>query len=630
MLMETRRNTAADDFRDISYLEPWYTVRAHRSGKLLMAPRTVAGPDGRTYARFRGTDFALDMLIAEAFMPNPDRCSGVIHRNGDLSDCSADNLAWDERTAGTFPVAGLEPYAGSFRPNNNEARAAGCAVPQEIRTEVMEPSADGEPFSVVATDPSTGAQWRCDISPEVYDAVRAHAREAEMESMRAEMERRIRDELIDEIYSTVKTRLTRENIRELADNEVMLFVPKDMNVISRPADLERAMLSRLASICALTIDKPEMFDSFLRKFAEKVRHSEIKSVVLSEGPAMQTLEKRIATLEKRISKEAVLERRNFLREEKRQLAEELANIRADREKGSVGEYAEMDEKRREFWNRHWRKFEFGDAPEAADSSVIDSSVIDTSVIDASVIDASLPASGGSAETRTVLPKSAMEVPLATYDAYGTVGEAIRTVKRTHQSALAGVDTDITNLYKESEPGRGPYRKRPVQLDSETVREWTDNPEAAVERAMRSGSHGNPLMDVPGMRQVRRAMKDPERRARKRAESMESMERNAEMLSRGGKGRALGSRGRKPVIVTLPNGTERQFRSLGEASEFSGVPGPEISRCCRGIKASAFGLRFRFADAKDVSRVLAEYASAVEKMGIPVVDSSAGDTEEEKD
>ena len=629
--METRRNTAADDFRDISYLEPWYTVRAHRSGKLVMAPRMTTGPDGRAYARFRGTDFALDRLIADAFMPNPDRCSGVIHRNGDLTDCSADNLAWDERTAGTFPVAGLEPAAGSFHPVNAEARAAGCAVPQERRTEVREPSADGEPFSVVATDAATGAQWRCDLSPEVYDAVRAHVREAEMESMRAEMEKRIRDELIDEIYSTVKTRLTRENIRELADNEVMLFVPKDMNVISRPADLERAMLSRLASICALTIDKPEMFDSFLRKFAEKIRHSEIESVVLSEGPAMQTLEKRIATLEKRISKEAVLERRNFLREEKRQLAEELANIRADREKGSVGEYAEMDERRREFWNRHWRKFEFEDAPEpAADSSVIDSSVIDASVIDASVIDGSLPAENGSAETGTVLPKSAMEVPLATYDAYGTVGEAIRTVKRTHQSALAGVDIDITNLYKESEPGRGPYRKRPVQLDPETVREWIDNPDAAVERAMRSGSHENPLMDVPGMRQVRRVMKDPERNARKKAESMESMERNAEMLSRGGKGRALGSRGRKPVIVTLPNGTERQFRSLGEASEFSGVPGPEISRCCRGIKASAFGLKFRFADAKDVSRVLAEYARAVEKMGIPVVDSSAGSPEEEKD
>ena len=621
MLMETRRNTAADDFRDISYLEPWYTVRAHRSGKLLMAPRMTTGPDGRTYARFRGTDFALDRLVAEAFMPNPDRCSGVIHRNGDLSDCSVDNIMWDGRTAGTVPVAGLEPVAGSFHPINAEARAAGCANPQERRTEVREPSAEGEPFSVVATDAATGAQWRCDLSPEVYDAVRAHVREAEMESMRAEMERRIRDELIDEIYSTVKTRLTRENIRELADNEVMLFVPKDMNVISRPADLERAMLSRLASICALTIDKPEMFDSFLRKFAEKVRHSEIKSVVLSEGPAMQTLEKRIATLEKRISKEAVLERRNFLREEKRQLAEELANIRADREKGSVGEYAEMDERRREFWNRHWRKFEFEDAPEpAADSSVIDSSVID----------ASLPAENGSAEANTVLPKSAMEVPLATYDAYGTVGEAIRTVKRTHQSVLAGVDMDITNLYKESEPGRGPYRKRPVQLDPETVREWIDNPDAAIERAMRSGSHENPLMDVPGMRQVRRVMKDPERNARKKAESMESMERNAEMLSRGGKGRALGSRGRKPVIVTLPNGTERQFRSLGEASEFSGVPGPEISRCCRGIKASAFGLKFRFADAKDVSRVLAEYASAVEKMGIPVVDSSAGNPEEEKD
>ena len=286
----------------------------------------------------------------------------------------------------------------------------------------------------------------------------------------------------------------------------------------------------------------------------------------------------------------------------------------------------MDERRREFWNRHWRKFEFEEAPEPA----ADPSVIDSSVIDASVIDGSLPAENGSAEANTVLQKSAMEVPLATYDAYGTVGEAIRTVKRTHQSALAGVDIDITNLYKESEPGRGPYRKRPVQLDPETVREWTENPDAAIERAMRSGSHENPLMDVPGMRQVRRVMKDPKRNARKKAESMESMERNAEMLSRGGKGRALGSRGRKPVIVTLPNGTERQFRSLGEASEFSGVPGPEISRCCRGIKASAFGLKFRFADARDVSMVLAEYASAVEKMGIPVVDSSAGNPEEEKD
>lgn len=44
--------------------------------------------------------FSIRNLVADAFIPNPERLSEVIHKNGDQADCRADNL---ERTAGAVP-----------------------------------------------------------------------------------------------------------------------------------------------------------------------------------------------------------------------------------------------------------------------------------------------------------------------------------------------------------------------------------------------------------------------------------------------------------------------------------------------------------------------------------------------
>lgn len=41
--------------------------------------------------------FSIRHLVADAFLPNPDRLPEVIHKNGDRTNCRVDNLA---RTAG--------------------------------------------------------------------------------------------------------------------------------------------------------------------------------------------------------------------------------------------------------------------------------------------------------------------------------------------------------------------------------------------------------------------------------------------------------------------------------------------------------------------------------------------------
>ena len=81
--MDSRKGTA-DEFRDITYLEPWYTVRAHRSGKLVMAPRTTSDKFGRVFVSIRGRDVPLDYVIASAFIPNPDCCTKVRHLKSGL------------------------------------------------------------------------------------------------------------------------------------------------------------------------------------------------------------------------------------------------------------------------------------------------------------------------------------------------------------------------------------------------------------------------------------------------------------------------------------------------------------------------------------------------------------------
>lgn len=649
--MDSRKGTA-DEFRDITYLEPWYTVRAHRSGKLVMAPRTVSDKFGRVFVSIRGRDVPLDYVIASAFIPNPDCCTKVRHLNGKPWDCSVENLEWREDTARAGGTAEMSPDYGAFYGTTADTRAQRLysekwrteqglesgpldETAENCPTEVRIPDTYGLPVTIVKRNPWNGAEYSCSVAREVYDAIREHVINTERDRIRGDLEKEIRDREIDSIYRTVRGRLTRENVRSLADDNTLVFVPKDMSVISRPAEIEKAMLHRLASICALSIDDPALFDGFLKKFAEKLMHTQIKSIVLDEGPAYATLERRIAVVEKRMTKEAVLERRNFLREEKEQMKTELENIRRDREKGIVRECVGTASKRMEYWQSHWKKHGFD---EDGDGNVIaperksgkDAGEAGADAANAETVQDNVrepvqenPEKQEAQEKKHALPKSAMEIPLATYESYGVVGEAIRTVKRTPKNTLQGVDADISKMYKESyAASRGSYRKKPVQMDSETARQWIENPDAVIEQAIVSmgpdSKYANPLMAVPDMVKVRRRMHDPERRHSEMRENIGNAETNSEKLGRG-LFADPGKRGRKAVIATLPDGTEKKFGSMKDAAEFTGCQASEVSRCCRGLKGSVFGLQFRFADPKDMSAVLAQYARAADKLGLPIVD-----------
>ena len=653
--MDSRKGTA-DEFRDITYLEPWYTVRAHRSGKLVMAPRTTSDKFGRVFVSIRGRDVPLDYVIASAFIPNPDCCTKVRHLNGKPWDCSVDNLEWREDTARAGGSAEMSPDYGAFYGTAADTRTRRLysekwraeqglesgpldETAENCPTEVRIPDTYGLPVTIVKKNPWNGAEYSCSVAMEVYDAIREHVVKTERDSIRGDLEKEIRDREIDSIYRTVKERMTRENVKSLADDNILVFVPKDMNVISRPAEIEKAMLHRLASICAMSIDDPAMFDGFMKKFAEKLMHTQIKSIVLDEGPAYATLERRIAVVEKRMTKEAVLERRNILREEKEQMKTELENIRKDREKGIVRECVGTASKRMEYWQSHWKKHGFDEdengnviAPERKSGKNCGEAGPDAE--NTENLQDKVQENPEKQEKKHALPKSAMEIPLATYESYGVVGEAIRTVKRTPKKSLQGVDADISKMYKESYAGsRGSYNKKPVQMDADTARQWIENPEAVIEQAIGTmgpdSRYANPLMAVPDMVKVRRRMHDPERRHSETRENIGNAEKNSEKLGRGMFAEPE-KRGKKAVIATLPDGTEKRFGSMKDAAEFTGCQASEVSRCCRGLKGSVFGLQFRFADPKDMSAVLAQYAKAADKLGLPIVEGEKETENEDAD
>ena len=630
-----KQGSSPDGFRDVSYLEPWYIVRAHESGKILMLPRTMTGSDGRTYVKFRGTDYPLDRVVASAFVPNPDCCSEVIHRNGDLSDNSAANLEWSPESAGTFREAAafysvqqLHGKPVRLCPDNPES--GDCA--DTVGNCVTSVADDGvsDTVSVTKTGRKSGAVYRCDLSREVYEAVRAHVIERESERIRGDMEKRLRSELSSELYASVKKKVARKNIMALAKSGKLVFVPDGANIITDPKGLEKAMLGRLASICAMTIDDPEMFDGFLNKFAEKLMHSEIRSVVLDDETALRDIGKRLAVVEKRVSKEAVLERRNMLREEKEEMKSEIRTMRQSGNAEEADRIEKAQKRREEEWESHWERFGFeeetekakrgrkpkrGPAPE--ESGKPESS--------AEIPEKETEQPNAEPEKKPMLPESAMKIPYSAYDMYGTV-EVTRTVARSHVSDREAAG-DISLMYKEPyAASRGEYRKRPMAISGDTVGRWAENPQAVLEEAAADSKYANPLMNIPELRKFRRQAKYTGWKDEGRRENLENIAANAavtEAVNRDEtamKMAGMHSKTRKRVIATYPNGSEREFGSLVEASDRTGCRPPDISKCCRGLKGSVHGIQFRFADIEAISEVLAKYAESAGKYGIEITES----------
>ena len=66
--------------------------KTSESGQISILKGTTTS--GFKYVSISGKPYAVHKMVAEAFVPNPEHYYKVVHKNGDKSDCSAENLAW--------------------------------------------------------------------------------------------------------------------------------------------------------------------------------------------------------------------------------------------------------------------------------------------------------------------------------------------------------------------------------------------------------------------------------------------------------------------------------------------------------------------------------------------------------
>lgn len=61
--------------------------------------RKIAQYNGKGYrrVRLRGKTFKVHRLVAEAFLPNPDKLPYVIHLDGDKNNNDVSNLQWSDK-----------------------------------------------------------------------------------------------------------------------------------------------------------------------------------------------------------------------------------------------------------------------------------------------------------------------------------------------------------------------------------------------------------------------------------------------------------------------------------------------------------------------------------------------------
>lgn len=81
-------------WRTLSGYEPAYQLKISNRGKIAIVPEVKRDPDGRLFVTLAGRDIPVDLMVAQAFIPNPTKSEVPIHLNGDMSDNDADNIRW--------------------------------------------------------------------------------------------------------------------------------------------------------------------------------------------------------------------------------------------------------------------------------------------------------------------------------------------------------------------------------------------------------------------------------------------------------------------------------------------------------------------------------------------------------
>lgn len=89
---ENKRNK--EFWRTISGYEPTYQVKVSDRGRVVIVPEIKTDDDGREFVVLAGRDVPIDLLVAQAFIPNSSGSEVPIHKNGNMADSRVLNLKW--------------------------------------------------------------------------------------------------------------------------------------------------------------------------------------------------------------------------------------------------------------------------------------------------------------------------------------------------------------------------------------------------------------------------------------------------------------------------------------------------------------------------------------------------------
>lgn len=89
-----RNERGKEYWRTISGYEPGYQVKVSDRGRVVIVPEFKTDEDGREFVVLCGRDVPVDLLVAQAFIPNFTESEVPMHKNGNMADSRVVNLKW--------------------------------------------------------------------------------------------------------------------------------------------------------------------------------------------------------------------------------------------------------------------------------------------------------------------------------------------------------------------------------------------------------------------------------------------------------------------------------------------------------------------------------------------------------